>query len=61
MVVQAEGRPAVNLDGIVDSRATHTFLSLQTADLLGLKRSELIQTPPATVAENRLKLITKYS
>jgi hypothetical protein len=52
LVVQAEGLPAVNLDGIVDSGATHTFLSLQTAHLLGLKRSELIETPPATVADD---------
>jgi hypothetical protein len=42
LLVQAEGRPAVKLDGVVDSGATHTFLSLQTAELLGLKRSELV-------------------
>jgi hypothetical protein len=50
--LQAEGRPVVDLDGIVDSGATHTFLSLQDAELLGLKRSELIGTPPATVADD---------
>jgi hypothetical protein len=50
--LQAEGHPAVDLDGIVDSGATHTFLSLQTAEVLGLNRSELIETPPATVADD---------
>jgi hypothetical protein len=52
LVVQAEGRPAVKLDGIVDSGATHTFLSLQTAEVLGLKHTELVESPPATVADD---------
>jgi len=52
LVVQPEGRPAVELTGVVDSGATHTFLSLQDAELLGLKRSELVETPPATVADD---------
>jgi len=52
LVVQAEGHPAVLLDGVVDSGATHTFLSFETADQLGLKRSELVETPPATVADD---------
>jgi len=52
LVVQAEGHPAVKLDGVVDSGATHTFLSFQTAEALGLTRNDLIETPPATVADN---------
>jgi len=52
LVVQPEGRPAVKLEGVVDSGATHTFLSLQTAEVLGLKPSELIETPPTTVADD---------
>jgi hypothetical protein len=51
LLVQPEGRPAVKLDGVVDSGATHTFLSLHTAEALGLKRSELIESPPTTVAD----------
>jgi hypothetical protein len=52
LYLQAEGRPAIDLDGVVDSGATHTFLSLQAAELLSLKRSELIETPPTIVADD---------
>jgi hypothetical protein len=52
LVLQPQGRPAVKLDGVVDSGATHTFLSLQTAEVLGLEGSELVETPPATVADD---------
>jgi hypothetical protein len=50
LVVQAEGRPPVKLDGVVDGGATHTFLSLADAQLLGLTDTDLIESPPTTVA-----------
>jgi predicted aspartyl protease len=52
LLVQAEGRPAVKLDGIVDSGATHTMLPLDTAEALGLKPTELVESPPATIADD---------
>ena len=52
LLVQAEGRPAVKLDGVVDSGATHTMLSLTTAEALGLQRTDLVQSPPATIADD---------
>lgn len=52
LLVQAQGRPAVTLDGVVDSGATHTMLSIATAELLGLQRTDLIESSPATVADD---------
>jgi hypothetical protein len=51
LVVQPQGHPAVKLDGLVDSGATHTMLSLDTAELLGLEPIDLIKSPPATIAD----------
>jgi len=50
--VQAEGRPAVELDGIVDSGATHTVLSIATAEALGLQRTDLIESSGIIVADD---------
>jgi hypothetical protein len=52
LVVQAEGHPAIQLTGIVDSGATHTMLSIETAEALGLRRTDLIKSPPATIADD---------
>jgi Aspartyl protease len=50
--VQAEGRAAIELDGIVDSGATHTVLSIETAEALGLQRTDLAESPGIIVADD---------
>jgi hypothetical protein len=52
LVVQAQGRPPVKLDGIVDSGATHTVLSIEAAEALGLQRADLIESPGIIVADD---------
>jgi predicted aspartyl protease len=50
--VQADGHPAVEFDGVVDSGATHTVLSLEDAEALGLERTDLIESPGIIVADD---------
>jgi hypothetical protein len=50
--LQAEGHPAVELDGVVDSGATHTVLSIETAEALGLNRTDLVESPALIVADD---------
>ena len=50
--VQADGHPAVEFDGVVDSGATHTVLSIEAAQVLGLQLSDLIESPGIIVADD---------
>jgi hypothetical protein len=51
--IQAQGGPSVDLSGTVKSGATHTMLSIEHAEALGLKKSDLHEAGKARTIGDR--------